>query len=106
MFLVTCDAPASSRTHGQEYKASKDRVQSPRNAQIREVLKCYECEGVEHFARECPTRLKREDKNADSPRKWDPGKAPSRPRFSGEKPPYAARREEKGEARVSGNDEA
>jgi hypothetical protein len=55
-------ARASSRTHGQQYKASRDRVQSPRNAQIREALKCYEREGVGHFARECPTRLKREAK--------------------------------------------
>jgi len=61
-------------------------------------------QGVGHFARECPTRLKREAKKADSPRKRDPGKAPSPQRFSGQKPQYAARREDKREARVSGND--
>jgi len=80
----SADARVSRRTHSQQYKGSKDRVQSPRNAQIREAQKCYECEGVEHIARECPTRLKREAKNADSPRKRDPCEAPSRPRFSGE----------------------
>ena len=45
----SADARASSRTHGQQYKGSKDRVQSPRNA-IRNALKCYECEGIGHFA--------------------------------------------------------
>jgi len=54
----SADARAISRTHCQQYKASKDRVQSPRNAQIREALKCYECEGVGHFVKGCPTNSK------------------------------------------------
>jgi len=45
---------------------------------------------------ECPTQLKREAKNTNSPRKRDQGEAPSPPRFSGEKPLYTARREDKG----------
>jgi len=65
----SAEARASSLTHGQQCKASKYRVQSPRNAQIRKALKCSECEGVGHFATECPTRLIREAKNANSPKK-------------------------------------
>jgi len=84
------NARGSSRTHVQQYKAtnkaSKDRVQSPRSVQIREVLNCYEWDGVGHLARECHPRLKREAQNPNSPRKRDQREGPSRPRFSGEKP--------------------
>jgi len=40
--------------------ANKATASGTRNDQTKEALRCYECEGLGHYARECPTRLKRE----------------------------------------------
>jgi len=76
--------------HGQQYKgtnkASKDRVQSPRNVQIREALKCYECEGVRHFARVSYTAQKGSQKH-ELAKKKGPGRSPKSPTFLGRKAP-------------------
>jgi hypothetical protein len=41
--------------------------QNTRNASVRAVLRCFECEGMGHFARECPTRLRRVQGKSHSP---------------------------------------
>ena len=57
---------------GRPASASKDRErenakQAPtRRAQKRTTLKCYECDGRVYFARDCPTRLKRESSSQNS----------------------------------------
>jgi len=47
-------------------KASNSKT---RSVQTKEALRCYGCEGLRHFARECPTRLKREERNFRPPRR-------------------------------------
>jgi len=49
--------------------ANKARASSTRNAQTKAALRCYECEGVGPFARECPTRLKGNKATPNSPGK-------------------------------------
>jgi len=47
--------------------ADKAKASSTRNAQTKSALRCYECEGIGHFARKCPTRLKMDQGNSLQP---------------------------------------
>ena len=53
----------------QSAPASKNRAEAQENRRTRTeaTVRCYECDGGGHFARECPTRLRKEKKLSDSP---------------------------------------
>ena len=78
---------------------------STRNAQTKTALRCYECQGIGNFARECPSRLKRETKSSESPGKGNPSERSSCSRSPGRKPALANGQETRREVRSSGNGE-
>ena len=67
---------ANNRTQTQRNMTSRSRnrpkTSANRNDETKAALRCYECEGFGHFARECPTRLNREASSTDSPGKGNP----------------------------------
>jgi len=64
------------------------------NEQTKAAIRCYECNGLVHYDRECPTRLKREEHPSGSRGSSDQNR---RPRIS--HPPHKPPRVQKGEAR-------
>jgi hypothetical protein len=50
----------------------KSKAAGTRSSQTKAAPRCYECEGFGHFARECPTRHKREIGFTNSPGKRNP----------------------------------
>jgi len=81
----------------------KARSSSTRNAPTKAALRCYECEGIAHFARECPTRLKREQGNSLQPGRKNQTERSRCFGSPGEKPPNPTKQDSRSESNNSGN---
>ena len=90
---------AIQQSRGQRYTTSRN---TNKRSQSQGKLRCYECEGRGHFARECPTRLHRENRSSDQPRKENPSE-PRVSRSTDSKPPREVKRGVKKEAKQQGN---
>jgi len=65
-------AQARSQRNQTSRSNCKPKTSGSRNAQTKAALIYYKCEGIGHFARECPTRLNREVNSTNSPGKRNP----------------------------------
>ena len=82
--LRTADTREAKHSRSQRYNTQKNtdrsETSSTRNAQTKSALRCYECQGMGHFAHDCANRLKRNSNSYVSPGKTDPTERSKLPR--------------------------
>jgi hypothetical protein len=103
----TTDSRAVNRPRGQRLGTSGKTVRSEvarsRGAQTDAALRCYECRGIGHYARQCPTRQNREAKVSDSPGKRRPTERSKRSCPRGDRHPLVSNQGTKWEDKKSEN---
>jgi len=83
--------------------ANKATASGTRNEQTREALRCYECEGLGHYARECPTRIKRERNYSHLSGRRNQTERLKCSGPQGKKPPFPAKNENRRQPENLGN---
>ena len=96
---------SSSRSQGYKTSSSarKSVTSSTRSSRTKAALRCYECDGVGYFTRECPTRMRREANPSDSPGKGSPIEHSRRSGSSSSKPPFLNKQGPQKETKNQGN---
>ena len=91
---LRADGQARSQRHSAHARTTRAEPQENRKTRTEAAIRCYECDGRGHFARECPTRLRKEKKLSDSPGRKTPSQRSKRSHVPGDKR----------ETRTSGNE--
>jgi hypothetical protein len=85
------DAPAVNHLRSQHYRPpqsyNKPLTSAAQALQTKAEIRCYECQGRGHMAKECPTRQKKMFKPSNTPSRRNPNERTRRSRSPGEKPP-------------------
>ena len=101
------DTRAVSNTRSQRKSSSSNakRSENPssRISRTEAAMRCFECQGVGHFGRECPTRLKREANSSQAPGKRSPNERSKLSGYSGDKPPSVPKQSYQKETSNQGN---
>jgi len=66
------DRQARSQRHSAPASTTRAEPQQNRKPRTEAAIGCYVCDGRGHFAKECPTRLRKEKKLSDSPGRKTP----------------------------------
>ena len=83
--------------------ADRARASSTRNAQTKAALRCYKCEGIWHFTKDCPTCLKRKQGNSIQPGRKNQTERSRRFGSPGEKPPNPTKQDSRRQSNNSGH---